>query len=90
MKTEAFRISVRSFSDNVIFRAFNTTDSEQPLTVTVANNFQKAYLTNLAEERIDELEIKDGKIALNIPKKKIIKVLRREAIIIICLNLFWK
>jgi alpha-mannosidase len=61
-------------SDNVIFRAFNTTDKTQPLTVTVADTFKKAYLTNLAEERIEEIKIKDGKISLEVPKKKIFTV----------------
>jgi alpha-mannosidase len=61
-------------NDSVIFRAFNTTDIPQKLNVSVANIFTKAYLTNLAEERIEEISIKDGKISLEVPKKKIFTV----------------
>lgn len=59
---------------SVILRAFNTTDSIQPLTVSLSSAFKSASLTNLAEEPVSALEIVSGEIKMDVPPKKIITV----------------
>ncbi|MBO5043256.1 MAG: alpha-mannosidase, partial [Clostridia bacterium] len=59
-------------SDNAILRLFNTTDDTVTLTVEVSPMFQKAQLVNLGEVYQSDLTITDGKIILDIPKKKIL------------------
>ena len=59
--------------DSAILRLFNTTTNTAYLTLDVAA-FKQAWLTNLAEVRECELAIVDGKIALEIPTKKILTI----------------
>ena len=59
--------------DSAILRLFNTTTNTAYLTLDVAA-FKQAWLTNLAEIRECELAIVDGKIALEIPAKKILTI----------------
>ena len=59
--------------DSAILRLFNTTAEVAHLTLDVPA-FKQAWLTNLAEVRECELTIKDGKIALDVPAKKILTI----------------
>ncbi|MBE6621283.1 MAG: hypothetical protein E7625_08015, partial [Ruminococcaceae bacterium] len=61
------------YSDCVILRLFNTSDEAVALTMDVPA-FTGAALTNLGEEKISDLEIKDGKITLDFPAKKIVTI----------------
>ena len=61
------------YSDCVILRLFNTSEKAVALTMDVPA-FTGAALTNLGEEKISDLEIKDGKITLDVPAKKIVTV----------------
>ncbi len=61
-------------TDSAILRLFNTTAEAVSLTVELSPVFKGARLTNLAETAISELEIRDGKITLDIPAKKIVTV----------------
>ena len=59
--------------DSAILRLFNTTAKVAHLTLDVPA-FKQAWLTNLAEVRECELTVTDGKIALDIPAKKILTI----------------
>jgi alpha-mannosidase len=59
--------------ESAILRLFNTTDAAISLNMDVPA-FKQAWLTNLAEVRERELTVKDGKIALEIPAKKILTI----------------
>jgi alpha-mannosidase len=59
--------------DSAILRFFNTANGTTSLTVDVPA-FKSAWLTNLGEERQEELAIVDGRIVLEIPAKKIFTV----------------
>jgi mannosylglycerate hydrolase len=59
--------------ESAILRLFNTTDATISLNMDVPA-FKQAWLTNLAEVRERELTVKDGKIALEIPAKKILTI----------------
>ena len=59
--------------ESAILRLFNTTDAAISLHMDVPA-FKQAWLTNLAEVRERELTVKDGKIALEIPAKKILTI----------------
>ncbi|MBR0443724.1 MAG: alpha-mannosidase [Clostridia bacterium] len=60
-------------SNSVILRLFNTHTSTVTLTLDVPA-FKSASLTNLAEEKLSDLEIKGGKITLDIGAKKIMTI----------------
>ena len=60
-------------SNSVILRLFNTHTSTVTLTLDVPA-FKSASLTNLAEEKLSDLEIKSGKITLDIGAKKIMTI----------------
>jgi len=60
--------------DTAILRLFNTTAEIVTLTMEVSPVFKEAKLTNLAEERLGDLTITDGRITLDIPAKKIVTV----------------
>jgi hypothetical protein len=55
-------------------RLFNTTDERIALTLEISAAFEKAWITDLAEQREADLTITDGKIKMEIPAKKIITV----------------
>ena len=59
--------------DTAILRFFNTANGTTSLTAEVPA-FTSAWITNLGEERQEELAIADGKIVLEIPAKKIFTV----------------
>ena len=59
--------------DTAILRFFNTANGTTSLTVE-APAFTSAWITNLGEERQEEIAIVDGKITLEIPAKKIFTV----------------
>lgn len=60
-------------SSSVILRLFNTDTGAVTLTMDVPA-FKSAKLTNLAEEKLSDLEIKDGKLTLDVPAKKILTI----------------
>ena len=60
--------------DTAILRLFNTTAETVTLTMEVSPLFTEAKLTNLAEVRQTDLTVTDGKIALEVPAKKILTV----------------
>lgn len=61
-------------STNVILRLFNTDTKAVTLTMDVAPSFKTARLTNLAEEKISDLDLANGKITLDVPAKKIMTI----------------
>lgn len=74
IRMSAFKKAEGSDSNNVILRLFNTDTHTITLTVDVSPAFKTARLTNLAEEKIADLEIKNSKITLEVPAKKIMTV----------------
>jgi alpha-mannosidase len=58
-------------SNAAILRLFNTTTEPITLTVELSARFKTAKLTNLNEETLGDLEVKDGHMTLHIPAKKI-------------------
>ncbi len=60
--------------DTAILRLFNTTAETMTLTADLSSAFAGARLTNLNEAAEEELEIRDGKLILDIPAKKIVTV----------------
>ena len=60
--------------DTTILRFFNLTDKAQTLNATLCDCVTKVYRTNLNEERMDELTLKDGVLTMEIPKKKIVTI----------------
>jgi len=60
--------------DTAILRLFNTTAETVTLTMEVSPVFKGARLTNLDEKKLADLEIRDGKLILEIPAKKIMTV----------------
>ena len=61
------------YNDNVILRLFNTSEEAQTVTLNVPA-FKAAALTNLGEEKIEDLTVVDGKITLDVPAKKIVTI----------------
>jgi alpha-mannosidase len=61
------------YNDNVILRLFNTSEQAQAVTLNVPA-FTAAALTNLGEEKIEDLTVENGKITLDVPAKKIVTV----------------
>ena len=61
------------YNDNVILRLFNTSEQAQAVTLDVPA-FTAAALTNLGEEKIEDLTVENGKISLDVPAKKIVTV----------------
>ena len=59
--------------DSAILRLFNTSVEPVALTIDVPA-FKSAKMTNLAEEVISELTVKDGKLTLDVPAKKIVTI----------------
>ncbi len=57
-----------------ILRLFNTQSESAVLNMAVAPVFKQAKLVNLAEEELSDLEIKDGKITMEIGAKKIVTI----------------
>ena len=60
--------------DTTILRFFNLTGETQTLNATLCGCIKEAFLTNLNEERSEQLAITAGKLMLDIPAKKIITV----------------
>ena len=61
------------YNDKVILRLFNTSEEAVALTMNVPA-FTTAALTNLGEEKIEDLNVVDGKITLDVPAKKIVTI----------------
>jgi len=61
-------------SEHVILRLFNIDSCTHELEMSVAPRFERAALTNLGEEQLEELEIRDGKLRLTVGTKKIVTV----------------
>ena len=60
--------------DTTILRFFNLSDKAQTLNATLSNLVTKVYRTNLNEERMGELTLKDGVLTMEIPQKKIVTI----------------
>ncbi len=74
---ESIRMSAfkkAEYSNNAILRLFNTDEKTVTLTIDVSPVFKAARLTNLGEEKIADIEIKDGKITLDVSAKKIVTI----------------
>jgi alpha-mannosidase/mannosylglycerate hydrolase len=61
-------------SNAVIMRLFNTDTKAVTLTVTLGDNFKTAALTTMGEEKLEELTVKDGKLVIEVPAKKILTI----------------
>ncbi len=61
-------------SNNTILRLFNTDTRTVTLTIDLGSAYKAARLTNLGEEKICDLDIKDSKIVLEVPAKKIMTI----------------
>jgi len=57
--------------NSVVLRLFNTSETEEPVTITVPA-FHTALLTNLAEEPLETLHVENGTLCLTVPAKKIL------------------
>ncbi len=62
------------YSNNTILRLFNTDSKAETLTIELGEAYKSARLTNLGEEKLSDLELKDGKLVLEVPAKKIMTV----------------
>jgi alpha-mannosidase len=60
--------------ESAILRLFNTTNETVSLSMDVSPTFTQAWLTNLAEQREQELNVVDGKIVLQVSAKKILTI----------------
>ena len=60
--------------DSTILRLFNTHTETVDLTITLADCYTNANLVTLGEEHIEALTVKDHKLSLTIPAKKIVTV----------------
>ena len=61
-------------SNAVIMRLFNTDTKAVTLTVTLGDSFKTAALTTMGEEKLEELTVKDGKLVIDVPAKKILTI----------------
>lgn len=57
-----------------ILRFYNSSDETQKAVITLNSAFKNAYITNLAEERQENLKITDNRIELSVGKKKIVTI----------------
>lgn len=60
------------YSDHHILRLFNSSEEAQPLTISLGTAFHSANRTNLGEEFQEALNVKDGKLTMTVPAKKIV------------------
>ena len=60
--------------NTTILRFFNLTGETQTLNATLCSGVKEAWLTNLNEERAEQLTIRDGVLTLDVPAKKIITI----------------
>ena len=60
--------------DSTILRLFNTHTETVELTITLADCYTNASLVTLGEEHIEALTVKDHKLSLTIPAKKIVTI----------------
>ena len=60
--------------NSIIMRIFNTLPESTPLNISLSPIFKKAYLTNLAEDNLSELIIKDSVLSLKLEAKKIVTI----------------
>ena len=58
--------------DSVILRLFNPTGDAQTAKVLCCDKPSEAWLTNLNEERREQLKVARKSVVLEIPKKKIV------------------
>ena len=60
------------YSNHHILRLFNSSEEAQPLTISLGTAFHSANRTNLGEEFQEALNVKDGKLNMTVPAKKIV------------------
>ncbi|MBQ1264162.1 MAG: hypothetical protein IIY04_01940, partial [Oscillospiraceae bacterium] len=60
--------------DASVLRLFNTQSESVVLNISLCPEFKRAALVNLAEQPLSELEIKDGKLTMEIGAKKIVTI----------------
>lgn len=61
-------------SDAAILRLFNTDTNPVALTIDLGDAFTTAALTTMGEEFVETLNVKDGKLAITVPAKKILTI----------------
>ena len=52
-------------------RLFNTDTHTVTLTITLGDAYKTAALTTMGEEKLEDLPVKDGKLIIEVPAKKI-------------------
>ncbi len=58
-------------SNATIMRLFNTDTHTVTLTVTLGDAYKSAALTTMGEEKLEAIPVKDGKLVIEVPAKKI-------------------
>lgn len=60
--------------DNMIVRLYDAYNRRTNATVTVPDVFKEAYLCNMLEENIEKLDLKDGKVTVDVSNFEIVTV----------------
>ena len=77
IKGSGFAVSAMKMAetrDSVILRVFNPYREDGGMKLDLGETFGEAYLVNLGEERQKRIPVRNGKITVPVPKKKIVTV----------------
>ncbi len=67
-------LKMSDFRDTAILRVFNPHEHDTKMKLDLGTRFCGAYVSNLAEERVRKISVRNSKCTVSIPAKKIITV----------------